>query len=171
MIRVVLYELSADDGGYEEFGFAARGARSVVHRAAETPFENRTVDLAQFRGGGRRVDADTNAVGMKKIRDSGAFAKKFGIGGDAEFYIAFFGIGGKGAAELEPGARRHSALLDDEFGRFRFRGDLPGNVINRRKVCLAGIFRRGANTDGDGVPSADGFTGVSGIGNLSGLVS
>ena len=167
----MLDEFSAVDGGDEELGFAARGARSVVHRAAETPFENRTVDLAQFRGGGRILDADNNAVGMKKIRHSGAFAKKFGIGGDAEFYIAFFGIGGKGAAELEPGARRHSALLDDEFGRFRFRGDLPGNVINRRKVCLTGILRRSSDTDEDGIPSADGFTGVRGIGNFSGLVS
>jgi len=56
------------------------------------------------------IDANNNAVRMKKIRDGGPFAKKFGIGGDAEFYIAFLGIGGKGAAEFEASSRRHRAL-------------------------------------------------------------
>src|SRR5437762_9421548 len=41
----VLDELGAVDGGDEEFGFAARRAGSVVHRAAETFFENRAVDF------------------------------------------------------------------------------------------------------------------------------
>src|SRR2546430_14876512 len=86
----VLDEFSAVDSGDEELGFAARGTRSVVHRATETPFENRTVDLAQFRGGGRILDADNNAVGMKKIRNGGGFAKKIRIGGHAGFYVGLF---------------------------------------------------------------------------------
>src|SRR2546430_9774363 len=107
---------------------------------------------------------------MKKIRDGGAFAKKFRIRGDAEFYIAFFGIGGKGAAEFEPGARRNGTFFDNEFCRFRFRGNLPGDVVDGRKVSLTGILRRSADTDEDGVSSANGFTSVSGIGNFSGFV-
>ena len=104
-IRGVLDELGAVDGRDEEFGFAARGARSVVHRAAETFLENRAVNFAEFRGGGGILDADNDPVRMEKIRDGGAFAKKFRIGDDAEFHLAIFGIGGKGAAEFEAGAR------------------------------------------------------------------
>src|SRR2546430_9286266 len=65
----VLDELGAVDGGDEEFGFAARRAGSVVHRAAETFFENRAVDFAELRGGGGILDADNNPVRMEKIRD------------------------------------------------------------------------------------------------------
>ncbi len=106
---------------------------------------------------------------MEKIRDGGAFAKKFGIGGHTEFYIALFGIGGKRAAKFEARARGDGAFFDDEFGRFCFRGNLPGDVVDGRKVGLAGILGRSAYTDEDGVPSANGFTGVGGIGNFSGF--
>jgi len=37
---------------------------------------------------------------MKKILDGGAFAKKFRIGGHAEFHFAVLGIRGKSAAEF-----------------------------------------------------------------------
>src|SRR5256885_3764610 len=50
---LVLDELGAVDGGDEEFGFVAGGTGSVVHRAAETALENRTIDFAEFGGGGR----------------------------------------------------------------------------------------------------------------------
>jgi len=81
------------------------GAGSVVHRAAETFLENRPIDFAEFRGGGGILDADNNPVRMEKIRDGGAFAKKFRIGDDAEFHFAVLGVGGKGAAEFKAGAR------------------------------------------------------------------
>ncbi len=107
---------------------------------------------------------------MEKIRDGGPFAKKFGIGGDAEFHAAVFGVRGKGAAEFEPGASGDGALLDDKFGRFGFRGDLPGHVVDGRKVGLAGILRRSAHADEDGVTGADGFTDVGGIRDAAGFV-
>src|ERR1700674_2855671 len=169
-VRGVLDELGAVDGRDEEFDFVAGGAGSVVHRAAETLLENRAVDLAEFRGGGGILDADNNPVRVEKIRDGGAFAKKFRIGDDAEFNFAIFGIRGKGAVEFEASARGYGAFFDDEFGRFRFRGDLPGYVVDGRKVGLAGILRRGSHTDEDGVPGADGFTGVGGIGDPSSFV-
>src|SRR2546429_7598725 len=106
---------------------------------------------------------------MEKIRDGGAFAKKFRIGDDAEFHLAIFGIGGKGAAEFEAGARGDGAFFDDEFGRFRFRDDLPGYVVEGRKVALAGILVRGSHTDEDSVPGTDGFTADGGKGDPTGL--
>ncbi len=169
-IRGVLDELGAVDGGDEKFGLVARGAGSVVHRAAETFFENRAVDFAEFRGGGGILDTDNNAVRMKKIRDGGAFAKKFRIGGDAEFHVAVLGICGKGAAEFESGAGGDGAFFDDEFGRFCFRSDLPGYVVDGGEIGFAGILRRSSHTDEDGVSGADGFTGVGGIGDPSGFV-
>ena len=108
---------------------------------------------------------------MEKIGDGRAFAKKFRIGDDAEFHFAVLGVGGKGAAEFETSARGDGAFFDDEFGRFRFGGDLPGNVVDRRKIRFAGILRRGAHTDKDGVSGADGFTGIGGIADPSRLVS
>src|SRR5258708_8724221 len=65
-IRGVLDKLGAVDGGDEKFGFVARRAGSVVHRAAETLLENRPIDLAKFRGGGRVPDTHNNALPMKK---------------------------------------------------------------------------------------------------------
>ena len=170
-IRGVLDELGAVDGGNQKFGFAARGAGSVVHRAAETAFENRSVDFAEFGGGRGILDTDNNPVGMKKIRDGGAFLKEFRIGSDAEFHVAVFGIRGKGAAECEPGARGDGAFFNDEFRRFRFRGDLPSHVVDGREVGLAGIFRWGSHTDEDGIAGADGFAGVGRVGDLSRLPS
>src|SRR2546429_356415 len=162
----VLDELGAVDGGDEEFGFAARRAGSVVHRAAETFFENRAVDFAELRGGGGILDADNNPVRMEKIRDGGAFAKKFRIGDDPEFHFAIFGIGGKGAAELEAGWPGYGGFFDDEFGRFRFRGALPGHVVDGRKGGLAGILRRGDHTDEQWVCCAGGVTGGGGGGGF-----
>ncbi len=169
-IRGVLDELGAVDGGDEEFGLVARRAGAVVHRAAETFFENRAVDFAEFGGGGRILDADNNAIRMEKIGDGGAFAKEFGIGGDAEFHVAVFGIGGQGAAEFEAGARGDGAFFDDELGRFGFSSDLASHVVDGGKIGFAGIFRRSAHADEDGVSGANSFAGVSGIGNFSGFV-
>src|SRR5260370_25371024 len=160
----VLDELGAGDGGDEEFGFVARGAGSVVHGAAEALLENRAVNFAEFRGGGGILDADNNAVRMEKIRDGGAFAKKFWIGDDAEFHFAIFGIGGKGAAEFEAGARGYGAFFDDQFGRFRFRGDLAGHVVDGRKVGLAGILWPGSPTAEYVVHRADCFNWRRGYG-------
>src|SRR5260370_37315991 len=67
-IRGVLDELGAGNGGDEKFGLVARGAGSAVHRAAETVFENRAVDLTGFGGGGGILDTDNKAVPMEKIR-------------------------------------------------------------------------------------------------------
>src|SRR5260370_29375079 len=93
----VLNKLGAVDGCNEKFGFVARGASSVVHRAAEASFENGAVNLAEFRRGRGILDADNDAVGMEKVKDGGAFAKKFGIGSDPGLYGAVFGVSGKGA--------------------------------------------------------------------------
>ena len=167
----VLDEFRAVDGGDQKFGFTARGARSLVHRTAETPLENRAVDFAEFRGGGRILDANNNAVRMEKISDGSAFAKKLRIRGHAEFYVAVLGIRGQGAAQFEAGARRNGAFFNDEFRRFRLGGNLAGNVIDGREVRFSGILRRSADTNEDGVSGTDGFTGFGGIGNLSSFVS
>src|SRR6266704_692789 len=124
-------------------------------------------ELGAVDGGNEKLGF---AAWREKIRDGGAFAKKFGIGSDAEFDAAFLGIGGKSAAEFEPSARGDGAFLDDELGGFRFGGDLTGHVVDGRKVGLAGILRRSAHADEDGVSGADGFTDVGSIGNPSGLV-
>src|SRR5260370_14111961 len=128
----VLDEFGAVDGSDEEFRFVARRASSIVHRAAEIFLENWAVDFAELCRGGGILDADNNAVGVKKIINSGAFAKKFGVGGHAVLYVAVFGIGGEGAAEFEPGARGDGAFFDDEVGRFRFGGNLTSHVVDRR---------------------------------------
>src|SRR5260370_14593022 len=111
--RGVLDKFGASDGGNQEFGFVARRAGSVVHRAAETFLENRTVDFTEFRGSGGILDTDNDAVGVKKIINSGALAKKFGGGGDAVFHVAVFGIGRESAADVEPPAGGGGAFLDD----------------------------------------------------------
>src|SRR6266851_3163026 len=128
----VLDEFGAVDGGDEEFGFVARRAGSVVHRAAESFLENGAVDFAELRGSGGILDAHDDAVGVKKIINGGAFAKKFRVGGHAVFYVAVFGIGGEGAAEFEARARGYGAFLDDQFGRFRFGGNLASHVVDGR---------------------------------------
>src|SRR4029077_15197031 len=170
-IGSVLDELCAVNSSDEEFRFAARGAGAVVHRTAKTALENRAVDLAEFRGGRGILDADNNPIRMEKISDRGAFAKKFGIGGHAVFHTADFGIGGEGAAEFETGARGDGTLFDDELGRFRFGGDLPGHVVDGGEVGLARFLRRRSHADEDGVSGADSFSGVSGIRDPSGFVS
>src|SRR5713226_6213232 len=97
----------------------------------EAFFENRPVNFAQFRGGGGILDADDDAVGMKKISDGGAFAEKFGVRSDAEFDIAVLGVGGERAAEFEAGARGDGAFFNDEFGGARLGGNLAGDVVDR----------------------------------------
>src|SRR5467141_148451 len=116
----VLDEFGAVDGGDEEFGFVAWRAGSVVHRAAKSFLENGAVDFAEFGGSGGILDADNDAVGMEKIKDGGAFAKKFRVGSDTMFHTAVLGIGGEGAAEFEARACGYGAFLDDQFGRFCF---------------------------------------------------
>src|SRR5260370_37418557 len=126
----VLDEFGAVDGGDEEFRFVARRAGTVVHWAAKAFLENRTVDFAEFRGGRGILDADNDAVRMEKVSDGGAFTKKFRIGGHAELHGAIFGVRGQGAAEFESRARGYGALLDHQFGRFRFGGDLPRHAVD-----------------------------------------
>jgi hypothetical protein len=48
---------------------------------------------------------------------------------------------------------------------------LPGNVINRRKVRLAGILRRGSDANENGITRSDGLAGIGSIGNPSSFAS
>src|SRR5437867_10825347 len=82
-IRGVLDKFGAVDGGDEEFGFVARGAGSVVYRAAETFLEKGSADFVEFGGSGGSLDADHDASVAKKARDRGAVARKVRVGGDA----------------------------------------------------------------------------------------
>src|SRR5260370_10500817 len=88
----VLDEFGAVDGSDEEFGFVARRAGSVVHRAAEIFLANRAVDFADLGGSGGILDADNNAVGVKKNIKCGALPKTFGDGSHARTYLAAFRI-------------------------------------------------------------------------------
>ena len=163
----MLNELGAADGGYQELGFLARGAGSVVHRAVELLLQNGPVDLAQFLCRGGVLHADHNAVRMEKISNGGAFAKKFWIGCHTEFYVAVSGVGGQRPAELKPGARWDSALFDYELGCSRFRGNLPRHVINSGKVRLARFFWRSPDANENGFSRANGFPSVRGVADMS----
>jgi len=88
----VLDKLGTIDGGDQEFGFCGPGAGSVVHRAAETLLENRTVDFAEFRGSGGILDAGQRCGRGEKIINSGCLAKKFGVGGNRDVSRCCFGI-------------------------------------------------------------------------------
>ena len=65
-----------------------------MNRAMKFALEDGAIDFAEFFGGGGIFDADNDAIGMEKIVNGGAFAEKFGIGGDAKFYGSALGISG-----------------------------------------------------------------------------
>ena len=58
-----------------------------------------------------------NPIGMEEVADRGALAQEFGVRGDAEFYVRFAAIDGKGALEFLPCLCRHGAFLNDELRR------------------------------------------------------
>src|SRR5712691_661207 len=170
-VRSVLDQLGAANGGDEKFRLLTRRARSVVDGTLETPLQNRAIDLTEFCRRGRIFYSDHNPVRVEKISDGSAFAEEFRVGSDTEFQVAVPGISGKGAAEFKPRARGHGAFLHNKFRRARFCGDLPGNVINRRKVSLAGILRRGSDANENGITRPDGLAGIGSIGNPSSFAS
>src|SRR6266478_172705 len=108
---------------------------------------------------------------MEKIADGGAFPEKFRIRRHSEFHVASPGICRKRPAELEPSASGHGAFFDHQFGRARLRRDLPRDVVNGGKVCLAGIFWRRAHANENGIAGTDRFTGIRRVRNPAGFAS
>src|ERR1019366_5066330 len=89
----------------------------LVHWAAETPFENWAIQLAELLLGLFILDADDNPVGMEEISNGRAFTEELGIGCHAEAGPGVAGIHVKGALQLLSGLRGDRALLDDELRR------------------------------------------------------
>src|SRR6267154_1428218 len=162
-IGSMLDELGAIDGGDEEFRLVARRTGSIVHRAAKTLFKDGAVNLPEFGGGRGILNANDNTIGVEKIIDGCALAKKLGIRSDAVPYVGVLGVSGAGAAEFETRARWDGAFLDDEFGRFGFGGDLAGDMVDSGKVGFTGILGRGAHADENGLTCLNCFAGVRSV--------
>ena len=111
----MLDQLRAVYGGDQEVGSRAIRAEMFVNRAAELALENRAIDLAHLSGGGLVFHAYDDAVRMKEIPDSGAFAKELRIGDDAKGQAAIARVRVQRAAQLQTGASGNCALFDDEF--------------------------------------------------------
>src|SRR5208337_238648 len=84
-IRSMLDQFGAVDGGDEQLAGRFLGAPARMNGAVEFPVENGLVDFAEPGRGGGVFHADDDAVRMKKIANSRAFAEKLWIGSDLEF--------------------------------------------------------------------------------------
>ncbi len=131
-----------------------------MHRASESPFQNRPVQFAQLLLGFLLLDADHDAVRMKEILHRCAFAQEFRIGSHAKLRSGIRRIHREGALELLSRLRRHRTLLDHQLGRARFLGDHARHIVDRREVRFP-CFRRGrTHANKNNVRLAHRFTGV-----------
>jgi len=147
----------------------ARRAHSVMQWAVKAVLEDGAVDLAQI--GRARFDFDTynDAVGMKEVFDSVAFAEKLWIRGHTEKILAATAVSDEHTLQLEAGARGNGAFLDHELGRTGLLGDLSGDVLNCGEIRLTALFRWSAHADENDVSGADGLASVCRVGDASGL--
>src|ERR1700746_3448438 len=99
---------------------------------------------------------------MEEIRDGGAFAQELGVGGHPKRSTIAAAVDLKGMAELFARLGGNCALLDDEFWRVSRGGDLPRNIVDRRKIGFAGIERGCAYTDENRVGRADCLSAIGG---------
>jgi hypothetical protein len=134
-------KFSAVDGGDQKLRGLSRKASDFVHWAAETALENWPVNFAHIGSRGFVFHANNDAIGMKTILDSGAFAKELRVGDDAKGHAAIARIRVQRAAQLQAGASGNGAFLDDEFRGTRLGGDLAGDVIDGGKIRVTVFFR------------------------------
>jgi len=109
------------------------GGHTPYAVAVKAVLEDGAVDLAQI--GRARFDFDTynDAVGMKEVFDSVAFAEKLWIRGHTEKFLLPRPVSDEHTLQLEAGARGNGAFLDHELGRTGLLGDLSGDVLNAER--------------------------------------
>ena len=129
---------------------------AIVNRASEVVFEDRTVNFAKLLRSGRILDADDNAIGMKKVFHGRAFTQKFRVGGDAKAAVSL-AVCGERTLQLNSGAGRDGAFFHDEFRGTSFGGNLLRDVVDRGEVGAAVGSRRSANANKYGFTEANGF--------------
>src|SRR5208337_4798181 len=143
----------------------ARRAHSVVQWAVKAVLEDGAVYLTQIGPGGFVFDTYNDAVGMEEVFDSVAFAEKLWIRGHTEKILLATAVSDERTLQIEAGARGNGALLDHEFGRTGFLGDLSGDALNCGEIRLPTLFRWCTYTDENDVPDADGLASVRRVGD------
>jgi hypothetical protein len=122
-----------------------------MHRAFEFLFEDGTVNFVKLPFGNFVVDANHDAIRVKKISDGCAFTQKFRIGGDAETYSAAASVNPEDALQLLSCLRGDGALLDDELVGLGLDGNHLRDVIYRAEIRVASRKRRRSHANEDGV--------------------
>jgi hypothetical protein len=122
-----------------------------VYRAFEFLFEHGAVNFMKLLFGSFVVDANDDAIGVKKISDGRAFTQKFRIGSDAEMYAATAAVNPENALQLLASLRGDGALLDDELVGFRLGGNHLRDVIYRAEIRVASRKRRSSYANEDRV--------------------
>ena len=111
-------------------------AFAIVNRASEFVFEDRAVNFAKLFRSGRILDADDNAIRMKKVFHGRAFTQKFRVGGDAKAAVSL-AVCGERTLQLNSGAGRDGAFFHDELRGAGFGGNLLRYMVDRGEVGAA----------------------------------
>ena len=163
----MLDQFCAVNRGYEEFRLWLAGARAFVHGTMKLMLQNRTINFSHLIRCFLFFDADDDAVRMKKIIHSGAFAQEFRVRRNAKRGVSSARVCRQRAAQFHACPRRHGAFFHDEFWTLRFRCNLLRNVVDRRKVRAAIILGWRSNANKDRVAESNRLCRVRRAGNLS----
>ncbi len=162
-VRGVLDEFRTLGAGDDQARWTLRavGAGNRVLAAVIPSAGERAIDLTHDLGSALVFDADDDAVGIKEVGDGGAFAQKFGIGGDVEG-IRIGAIAQDDGADPLVGVNRNGTFFDDDFIAVDCAGDFTRDRFDVGHIGVAAFGGRSANGDEDGFAGAGGRLQVGG---------
>ena len=154
---------AGDDEARGNFGgrHGAVGAGNGIAAAVIPAAGEGIVDLAHDLGGALVFDADDDAIRIKEIGDGGAFAEKFGIGGDIEV-IGMSAVAQNDGANPLVGVDGDGTFFDDDFVVVDGAGDFAGDGFDVRHVGVAALGGGSADGDEDGLAVAGGGLEIAG---------